>query len=130
MGFECSVCFSQFGFNTNSLLSVSALMHNVSVCFLLLHDKDISLETLRLRMLRSVFELQQILRIDCISLSYYAPIHNAFVFVSCFCGMEQCTLKNVNNCLNTNIYSYFETSGGQSSNLYFKFCHFFNTSVN
>jgi hypothetical protein len=26
--------------------------------------------------------------------------------------------KNVNNCLNANIYSYLETSGGQSSNLY------------
>jgi hypothetical protein len=26
------------------------------------------------------------------------------------------------NCLNTNIYSYLETSGGQSSNLYFYFC--------
>ncbi len=32
--------------------------------------------------------------------------------------MEQRTLKNVNKCLNTNIYSYLETSGGQSSNLY------------
>jgi len=31
--------------------------------------------------------------------------------------MEQCTLKNVNNCLNTSIYSYLETSGGQISNL-------------
>jgi hypothetical protein len=30
--------------------------------------------------------------------------------------MEQCTLRNVNNYLNTNIYSYFETSGGQRSN--------------
>jgi len=30
--------------------------------------------------------------------------------------MEQHTLKNVNNCLNTNIYSYLETSGGQSYN--------------
>ncbi len=29
--------------------------------------------------------------------------------------MEQCALKNVNICLNTNIYSYLETSGGQSS---------------
>ncbi len=28
--------------------------------------------------------------------------------------MEQHTLKNVNNCLNTNIYSYLETSGGHS----------------
>jgi hypothetical protein len=24
--------------------------------------------------------------------------------------MENCALKNVDNCLNTNIYSYFETS--------------------
>jgi hypothetical protein len=32
--------------------------------------------------------------------------------------MEQHTFKNVNNCLNTSICSYLETSGGQSSNLY------------
>ncbi len=44
--------------------------------------------------------------------------------------MEQRTLKNVNNCLNTNIYSYLETSGGQSSNLYLNVVHFFDTSVN
>ncbi len=31
--------------------------------------------------------------------------------------MEQHTFKNVNNCLNTNIYSFLETSDGQSSNL-------------
>jgi hypothetical protein len=31
--------------------------------------------------------------------------------------MEQRTLTNVSNCLNTNIYSYLETSGGQNSNL-------------
>ncbi len=43
--------------------------------------------------------------------------------------MEQHTLKNENNCLNTNIYSYFETSGGQSANLYLNAVHFFNTSV-
>ena len=30
--------------------------------------------------------------------------------------MEQRAFKNVNNCLNTNIYSYLETSDGQSSN--------------
>ncbi len=39
-------------------------------------------------------------------------------------------IKNVNNCLNTNIYSYLQTSGGQSSNLYLKVVHFFNTSAN
>jgi hypothetical protein len=32
--------------------------------------------------------------------------------------IEQHALKSVNNYLNTNIYSYLETSGGQSSNLY------------
>ena len=38
--------------------------------------------------------------------------------------MEQHTFKNVNNCLNTNIYSYFETASGQSSNLYLNVVHF------
>jgi hypothetical protein len=32
--------------------------------------------------------------------------------------MEQHTFKNVNSCFNTNIYSYLETSGGQSYNPY------------
>jgi hypothetical protein len=43
---------------------------------------------------------------------------------------EQSTLYNVNNCLNTKIYSYLETSDGKSSNLYLNVVHFFNTSVN
>jgi hypothetical protein len=38
--------------------------------------------------------------------------------------------KIVNNCLNSNICSYLETSGGQSSNLYLNYDHLFNTSVN
>ncbi len=38
-------------------------------------------------------------------------------------------LKYVNNCLNTNIYSFLETSGGPSSNLYLNAVHFFNTRV-
>jgi hypothetical protein len=42
--------------------------------------------------------------------------------------LEQQALKNVDNCLNTNIYSYLETSGGQSSNLYLNVVHFFNAS--
>jgi hypothetical protein len=44
--------------------------------------------------------------------------------------MEQSALKNVNNYLNTNKYSYLETSGGQSYNLYLNVVHLFNTSVN
>ncbi len=44
--------------------------------------------------------------------------------------MEQHNLKNVNNYLNTNIYSWLKTSGGQSSNLYLNVVHFLNTSVN
>jgi hypothetical protein len=38
--------------------------------------------------------------------------------------MEQHTFKNVNYYLNTNIYSYLETCGGQSSNLYLNVVHF------
>jgi hypothetical protein len=45
-------------------------------------------------------------------------------------SMEQHAFKNVNYCLYTNIYSYLETNGGQSSNLYLNVVHFFNTSVN
>jgi hypothetical protein len=44
--------------------------------------------------------------------------------------MEHHTLKNVKNYLNTNFYSYLETIGGQSYNLYLYVVHFFNTSVN
>jgi hypothetical protein len=44
--------------------------------------------------------------------------------------MEQQALKNVNSCLNSNLYSYLETSGGQSPDLYLNVVHFFNTSVN
>ena len=38
--------------------------------------------------------------------------------------MEQHALKNVNNCLNTIIYSYLETSGDQSSNPYLNVVYF------
>ncbi len=41
--------------------------------------------------------------------------------------MEQFALKNIKNCLNTNIYSYLETSGGQSFNPYFNAVPFINT---
>jgi hypothetical protein len=44
--------------------------------------------------------------------------------------MEQRALKNVNNCLKTNIYSYLETSGGKNNNPYLNVIHFFNTSLN
>jgi hypothetical protein len=45
-------------------------------------------------------------------------------------SMEQCALENVSSYLNTNIYSYLETSGGHSSNLYLTVVHFFDTSAN
>jgi len=44
--------------------------------------------------------------------------------------MEQHALKIVNNYLNTNTYSYLETSDGQSFNLCLNVVHLFNTSVN
>jgi hypothetical protein len=52
-------------------------------------------------------------------------VHNISLYL-----MELPALKNVNNCLNTNIYSYLGTSGGQRSNIYLNVAHFFNTSVN
>jgi hypothetical protein len=44
--------------------------------------------------------------------------------------MKQRASKIVNNCFNTNIYSYLETSDGQSLYQYLNVVHFFNTSVN
>ncbi len=38
--------------------------------------------------------------------------------------MEQHALTNVNDCLHTNIYSYLDTSGGQSSYPYLNVVHF------
>jgi hypothetical protein len=43
--------------------------------------------------------------------------------------MERRDLKNGKNYLNMNIYSYLETSGGQSSNLYLNVVRFFNASA-
>jgi len=43
--------------------------------------------------------------------------------------MEPHILEIVNNRLNTNIYSYLETSGGQSYNIYLNVVYFFNTSL-
>ncbi len=43
--------------------------------------------------------------------------------------MEQGAFENVNKYLNTNIYFYLETSGGQSSNLYLNIVYFFNNTV-
>ncbi len=43
--------------------------------------------------------------------------------------IEQRAFENVNNCLNVNIVSYLNTSGGQNSNLYLNVFHFFNVSV-
>jgi hypothetical protein len=44
--------------------------------------------------------------------------------------MEQHCLKNAKNGLNTNIYSYLETSDGQSYNLYLNVVHLYDASVN
>jgi hypothetical protein len=57
----------------------------------------------------------------------------AIVAFYCTCHWNICPiacLKEANNCLNTNIYSYLETSGGQSSNRYLYVVYLFNTGVN
>jgi hypothetical protein len=62
--------------------------------------------------------------------SHYAECRGALQTVEeVLSTMEQHTLKNANNCLNTNIYSYLETSGGQSSNAYLNVVHFLNTRI-
>jgi hypothetical protein len=53
----------------------------------------------------------------CLLLICLVPIQvRTFIFVIDAVQMEQHPFKNVNNCLNSNIYSYLETSGGLSSN--------------
>jgi len=44
--------------------------------------------------------------------------------------MEQHTLRNVNNYFNTIIYSYLDTSGGQSSSLHLNVVLLFNPNAN
>ncbi len=72
---------------------------------------------------------------------YYVPLccvsHVIYCYAEClyacpliYQSAMELALENVNNCLNTNIYFYLETSGGQSSNLYLNAVHFFNTCVN
>ncbi len=47
----------------------------------------------------------------------YFPLPNLAPIPS----MKQRALKNVNNCMNTNLYSYLETSVGQSYKIYLNF---------
>jgi len=47
-----------------------------------------------------------------------------------FANNRSALLKSVNNCLNTNLYSYKEMCNGLSSILFKKVVHFFNNSVN
>ncbi len=63
------------------------------------------------------------------SLGQLLPCTGIFFQIQKGLPMEQRTFKNVNNCLNTNIYFYLETSGGQSFNPYLNAVHFFNTRV-
>ena len=68
------------------------------------------------------------LRVNAINYSQY--LDKAEARNKLLCPMEQHPLKIVNNCYDTNIYSYLEARvfGGQSSNLYLSVVHFFNTS--
>ncbi len=64
-----------------------------------------------------------------LSLKYVVYLKNLWLlkYFYIIFQMEQHALKNVNNCSNTSIYSYLETSGGHSSNPYFNVDHFLNT---
>ncbi len=52
------------------------------------------------------------------------PATTKLISIISVISMEQRTLKNVNNSLDTNIYSYLETPDGQSSNLYLNVVYF------
>ena len=54
---------------------------------------------------------------------------NIIAVLECYNNGRAHFKKYINNCLNTNIYSYLETSGGQCSNLYINVINFINTSV-
>ncbi len=62
--------------------------------------------------------------------AFWAEFSTLSLVVFVMSAMEQHTLKNVGNCLNTNSYFYLETSGSKSSNLYLNVAHIFNTSAN
>jgi hypothetical protein len=65
--------------------------------------------------------LQRAVKLRWKSIYFFAiknVLHIFFTFgIKCSSHIEQRTLKNVNKYLNTNICSYLETSGGQSSDL-------------
>jgi hypothetical protein len=52
-----------------------------------------------------------------------------FIITRVICRNGTANFKNMNNCLNTNIYSYLEISGDQCSNQYINVVHCFYTSV-
>jgi hypothetical protein len=58
-------------------------------------------------------------------------VHAVSTYTPCLWNqkMEQRALKIVNNCLNSSIYSYLDTSDHQSSNLYLNVVHFFSMPV-
>jgi len=56
---------------------------------------------------------------------FYSPVFKNLNFKQCRQVRNGTAhFKNVKDCLNTNIYSYLETSGGQSSNPYLNFAFF------
>ncbi len=72
-----------------------------------------------------ILSIRTTIRIMNHSVTTTVDINCCFALVNVTFLMEQHTLKNVNNELYINIYSYLETSGGKSSNLYLNVVHFF-----
>ena len=50
----------------------------------------------------------------------FVSMAGAYLMGALFRIIEQCALKIVNNCFNTNIYSYLVISSGKSFNIYLK----------
>ncbi len=94
-----------------------------------------SFETnVKMNLLDLVFQFWSIINIQN-TIMYSLKLNIIYIFLEIltkehFMSMKQHALKSVNICWNINIYSYLETSGGQSCNLYLNLVQFFNSSVN
>jgi hypothetical protein len=70
-----------------------------------------------------------VVMLSVVTLNVVAWIRNLY-YKAFYSGNGIACFININNFLNTNIYSYLETSGSKVFNLHLNFVHSFNMSVN
>ncbi len=115
--FNCSNSFSMFNINVKST-SLYPKIDRFKKFFIQTSEDHFKCQSKMVRFCRQNFAI------------YCINMKRLYLLKMCYFLLINGTLRNVNNFLNNNIYSYLETSGGQSSNLYLKVVHFPNTNVN